>query len=138
MSAAKFLVLLLTSGLLAGCGTYATSSVTPTPGAAPQSQSTAAPAAQAAPAARAPEQVIVSENDMADRRYTSLGDISVTVRKWTLFDADPTRERVARALQEKAAEMGADAVIFVRYGTVGIGLFSWGQMDGQGRAVRFQ
>ena len=112
--------------LASGCGTYATSDATRAPNPA------AAPAA-----ARLPEQVVLTEQDIADRRYTAIADISVTVRKWTIFDADPTREKVARALQEKAAELGADAVVFVRYGTVGIGIFSWGQMDGQGRAVRF-
>jgi hypothetical protein len=33
--------------------------------------------------------------------------------------------------------MGADAVVLVRYGTVGIGLMSWGALDGEGRAIKF-
>lgn len=117
--------------LLASCGTYSASSVQPPAGARPQD------AAQTA-AAKTPTQVIVTENDITDRQYTSLGDISVTVRKFTIFDDDPTKEKVADALREKAAEMGADAVVLARYGTVGVSLVSWGEMDGNGRAVVFQ
>lgn len=117
--------------MLASCGTRTSSSVTPAAGvpsdATPQAAVTKTPA-----------QVIVTENDITNRPYRSLGDIEVTVRKWTIFDADPTREKVADALREKAAEMGADAVVLARFGTVGIGAFSWGQMDGNGRAVVFQ
>lgn len=95
---------------------------------------TTAPAA----AAKTPDKVIVTENDITDRPYRALGDIEVTVSKWTILDADPTKEKVAAALRETAAEMGADAVVLARYGTVGIGLGGWGQMDGNGRAVTFQ
>lgn len=116
---------------LASCGTRSSSSVTPVAG-MPSSETP-----QVA-VAKTPGMVIVTENDITDRPYRSLGDIEVTVRKWTIFDADPTKEKVADALREKAAEMGADAVILTRYGTVGVGAFSWGQMDGNGRAVQFQ
>ena len=40
-------------------------------------------------------------------------------------------------LRKEAAKIGADAVILVRYGTVGISFMSWGSLDGQGRAVAF-
>lgn len=117
---------------VAACGTRTESSITPaSPG--PETTPTAVNAAP-----KAPDQVMLTEGDITDRPYRSLGDIDVTVKKWTIFDADPTREQVGKALQEKAAAMGADAVVLVRYGTVGIGLMSWGQMDGQGRAVAFQ
>ena len=89
-------------------------------------------------AAKSVDQVILSESDITDRPYQSLGDITVTVKKWTIFDKDPTQEQVAQALKQKAAAMGADAVILVRYGAVGIGFTSWGQMDGQGRAIVFK
>jgi hypothetical protein len=117
---------------LAACGTRTESSITPAspvPGTAPNAVNAAS---------KTPDQLILTEGDITDRAYRSLGDIDVTVKKWTIFDADPTRELVAAALKEKAAAMGADAVVLVRYGTVGIGFMSWGQMDGQGRAVAFQ
>ena len=124
-------VVVVAALVLASCGTRSSSSVTPTLGAA------TAPAPGPA-AAKSPGQVTVTEGDITDRPYMSLGDIEVTVKKWTIFDSDPTREKVAEALRGKAAELGADAVVLARYGTVGIGFMSWGQMDGQGRAVRFK
>ena len=40
-----------------------------------------------------------------------MGKIEVTVNKTTAFHPDPTKEIVDLALQEKAAAIGADAVI---------------------------
>lgn len=117
--------------MLASCGTRSSADVTPAAGVPSQSTPQAA-------AAKTPAQVVVTENDITDRPYRTLGDIQVTVSKWTIFDADPTKEKVAEALQEKAAEMGADAVVLARYGTVGVSFTSWGSMDGNGRAVAFQ
>ncbi len=114
---------------LVACGTRASSSVTPTTGADP------APAAGVP--AKVPQSVIVTQNDITDRPYRALGDIDVTVSKWTIFDADPTPAKVDDELREKAASMGADAVVLVRYGTVGIGAFTWGKLEGKGRAVAF-
>jgi hypothetical protein len=112
--------------LLAGCGTWSTQS------------SRLAPGVQPVAAKKAPADITLSENDITERPYRSLGDIKVTVHKATIFDHDPTRAGVDDALRERAAELGADAVVLVRYGTVGIGALSWGQMDGNGRAVAFQ
>ncbi len=132
MRQSGFVALTLMALTLAGCGTRAVSSVAPTPGATP---SAALPTP--AQARKSPADVTLTEGDITDRPYQSLGDIKVTVAKWTIFDKDPTQEAVGQALREKAAEMGADAVILVRYGSVGIGFTSWGQMDGQGRAIVF-
>ena len=118
----------LAAGVLAalsGCATWSTSSVD-------------RKEAAAAVTATDPAKVMVTESDMKDRRYVSLGDISVTVNKTTIFNADPTREMVNAKLKEKAAELGADAVILVRYGDGGVSLMSWGSLEGKGRAVRFQ
>ena len=119
---------ILMAASLAGCGTYSTTSVKAPPGGA---------AVAKGPAAKLPADIIVTENDITDRHYKALGDVSATVRKVTIFDKDPTHEQLNVALQEKAAKMGADAVVLVRYGTVGIGFTSWGVLDGNGRAVVF-
>ena len=87
--------------------------------------------------AKAPSQILVSENDITNKKYRVLGDIEVNVNKSTIFNEDPTRTHVDAELREKAAAMGADAVVLVRYGTVGVGLMSWGSLDGKGRAVQF-
>lgn len=122
----------LLSVFLAACGTRSSSSVAPVTGASPATQpATVLPK-------KTPENIIITENDITDRRYRALGDIKVNVAKWTLFDKDPTREKVNEALQEKAASMGADAVVLVRYGTLGMSLLSYGELDGNGRAVVFE
>lgn len=84
-----------------------------------------------------PNQVQITEADIADRPYKSLGDISITVNKTTIFHDNPTREIVNKKLQEEAAKLGADAVVLVRYGEGGISLMSWGSLEGKGRAVSF-
>lgn len=113
---------------MTGCATWSTSSVDTTGAAL---KTTAAPII-----AKASSQVMITDRDIVDRRYESLGDISVTVNKTTIFHAEPTREMVNTKLQEKAAEMGADAVILVRYGNGGISLMSWGSLEGKGRAIK--
>lgn len=81
--------------------------------------------------------IVISEGDITDRKYQSLGDLSVTVNKTTIFHADPTREMVVEKLRDEAVKLGADAVIFVRYGSVGVSMLSWGSLDGKGRAIKF-
>ncbi len=127
----RVLLALASLCLLSGCGTYSYSSVAKAPNA------TTTPGATA-PAAKTPADILLTENDITDRKYRSLGDIKVTVNKVTIFDKDPTVEQVGDALREKAAEMGADAVVLARYGTVGIGFSSWGVREGAGRAVVFE
>lgn len=125
-----YLCLLAAFAVLSGCGTRSSESVTPAAGAQPA-------AATAAVKPTDPASIIVTMGDITDRPYRSLGDISVTVSEWAIFDTDPTPAKVDEALREKAAQLGANAVILVRYGTVGVGAFSWGKLDGSGRAVVF-
>jgi len=127
----NILTILLVAPLLAACGTRSSASIDPVLGAS-------AVPKPAAIVPKAPKDVLVTADDIANHRYHSVGDISVTVSKWTLFDADPTPAKVDDALREKAASIGADAVVLVRYGTEGIGAFSWGSLDGKGRAVVFE
>lgn len=82
-------------------------------------------------------QIRVTESDITDKKYVTLGDVSVSVSKNTIFDSDPTKAMVEEELKKQAAEMGADAVVFARFGSVGISLFSWGVIEGKGRAVKF-
>lgn len=118
---------LVASVALTGCATWSTSSVAPT----------AAAKAAAVKPSRAARDIIITENDITDRPYTVLGDISVDVKKTTIFNKDPTREQAAEKLREEAVKLGADAVVLVRYGSVGVSAFSWGSLDAKGRAVKF-
>lgn len=91
-----------------------------------------------AAASKAAIDIIVTENDIIDRKYKTLGDIEVTVNKTTIFHPDPTKELVNEKLQEEAAKINADAVVLVRYGSVGVSFMSWGSLDGRGRAIAFE
>ena len=83
------------------------------------------------------QDIVITETDMSDRNYTVAGDISVTVNKTFIFSKAPTRQMVNEKLRKEAHKIGADAVILVRYGSVGIGMFSYGSLNGKGRAVVF-
>jgi len=112
---------------VSGCATWSTSTVD-TEGAASSPES-----AQPTPL----NKILITEGDFLDRKYSSLGDITVTVNKTTVFHASPTREMVNQKLKEEAARLGADAVIFVRYGSVGVSALSYGSLEGKGRAIKF-
>jgi len=132
---------------LAGCATWSSGSVKPAPSV--QTATTDKPVAKPGRSGRKSTQretvdpaalaaITVTENDITDHPYDVVGDIKVTVNKTTIFNKDPTHEQVDDKLREEAAKAGANAVILVRYGTVGIGVMSWGSLDGQGRAVKFK
>ena len=83
------------------------------------------------------ENITITALDITDKKYKVIGDITATVNKTTVFHADPTRELVNKKLTEEAAALGADAVVLVRYGKSGMGLLTWGSMEGKGRAVKY-
>lgn len=83
------------------------------------------------------ENITITSLDITNKKYVVIGDITATVNKTTVFHSDPTRELVNAKLKEEAASLGADAVILVRYGKVGMGLMSWGSLEGKGRAIKF-
>ena len=67
-------------------------------------------ASQPAGVARAPtpvDKIEIIEGDVTDRPYTSLGDVSVTVNKVTIFNADPTREMVNQRLRAEGRQAGS-------------------------------
>ena len=83
-------------------------------------------------------QILISENDLKDRPYVSLGDISAWARSVNLLSSNPTRADIDEALRVQAAKLGADAVIVVRYRYTRTGLASRGKLTGEGRAVVFK
>ena len=124
----KIILTALLAASLTGCATWSTSSV----------DSKSADTAVSTQAKKTPpSSVVITDKDIPDRKYQSLGDITATVNKTTIFNADPTQEMVNEKLREKASELGADAVILVSYGNGGMSLMSWGSLEGKGRAVKF-
>jgi hypothetical protein len=131
MKCFNFTMVLVAASLISGCATWSTTSVDN------DSDQGKSPTQTASKSKTPIGNIIITEADITERPYESLGDITATVNKTTIFHPDPTPALVAEKLREKAYELGADAVILVRYGTVGVSLISWGSLDGKGRAVRF-
>ena len=125
--------------LLAGCsGTWSSSDVKTAPGVtAPETKDASELTGKEEKQLKASAgKILLSEKDVTDRKYKTLAELEVTVNKTTIFHADPTREMVRAKLKEEAAKLNADAVILVRYGTVGIGVWSWGSLEGRGQIGR--
>ena len=129
----KVLIVVVVSNVfLSGCATWSTSSVDKT-----ATESAGQVVATVGSKQVLPRDVFITDTDIVNRKYSSLGDITVTVNKTTIFHPEPTPELVNVQLKEKAAELGADAVILVRYGKGGVSLFSWGSLEGKGRAIKY-
>ena len=132
----KLVILGLSGLLVSGCGsTWSNSEVKLKDGSA--NKQTASVPESKPERKKSAADVIVTTTNITNRKYRVIGDIDATVNKTTIFHADPTRQLVNEELKKEAAALGADAVILVRYGTVGVGLLSWGSLDGKGRAVAF-
>ena len=143
-------VLLCCAVSLTACATRTFSNVTPVPGTVPAvlpppagftyspQQNSYIPVTVPTPWVKAPDSILVTEGDITNRRYRPIGDITVSIAKWLIVNSDPTPADINAALQSKAAELGADAVVLVRYGTTGIGVLTWGKLEGRGRAVAFE
>ena len=116
------LATVLSALALSGCAAYRTTS---------NVQTTNAPA---------PSQLkkveIHEQGQRPARKLKELQKIEVSVKKLTVFHADPTREQANEALIERASAVGADAVVDVQY-KKGVGFTTWGYLDASGMAVRF-
>jgi hypothetical protein len=88
-------------------------------------------------AAASSAQVVITEGDITDRPYRIIGDVSLTVKKVGIVDRPPIEEKAQNALRAKAVELGADAIILVRYDRHGFTGLSMGRIDVTGRAVVF-
>jgi hypothetical protein len=111
---------------LSGCATWGSASMDKPEG---SSQKVYAPTRS--------QNIFISSVDITERKYEVIGDIMATVNKTTAFHPNPTEAMVNEKLKEKAAEVGADAVILVRYGKMGVSLWSYGSLEGKGRAIKF-
>lgn len=120
IKAIVLLVMVISLAITSGCATYRTSSNI---------------AADSTTAISADTRVIISEGSLPDLKYKIIGPIEVSVKKLTIFHKDPTRKQANDALIEKAAVIGADAVINVTYKS-GVGFTTWGYIDASGTGVK--
>jgi hypothetical protein len=81
--------------------------------------------------------IALLETDV-NQPYDVLGDLEVTVRQRTAFGDLPTRADAEQAMREQAGRMGAHAVIMIAYGQVGSSWWSYVELRGHGRAIRFR
>jgi hypothetical protein len=84
-----------------------------------------------------PRQVLVFETDI-EQPYEALGDLQVTLRQRSTLGQMPTRDLAIRELQQQAARIGAHAIIHVSFGNLGMSWWSYNELQGHGRAVRFR
>ena len=122
----KMILVLSLVLIVSGCATWSTSDVSMT-----------AKSKQMTLKETEAEKIIITTKDIKNKPYTKLADLEVTVNKSTAFHPNPTKEKVNEALREEAGEIGANAVIFVKYGEVKPTLFSWGSRKGSGDAIKF-
>jgi hypothetical protein len=73
-----------------------------------------------------------------DQAYDVLGDLEVIVRQRGAFGDLPTRAVAEAALREQAGRLGAHAVILVAFGQQGTSGWSYNELRGHGRAIRFR
>lgn len=94
MNKVAIILTVMAATTLGGCATWSTSSIENAPESHPQ-------AVKVNTASKTPmSEIQITEADITERPYKSLGDISVTVNKTTLFHPDPTREMVDQKLRE--------------------------------------
>ncbi len=60
------------------------------------------------------------------------------MRQRGAFGDPPTRAYAEQAMREQAGRMGAHAVILVAYGQIGSSWWSYVELRGHGRAIRFR
>ncbi len=77
-------------------------------------------------------------HDDPHRPYVVLGDIEVTMRQQGSFGDVPDHDGIDDELRARAAKLGAHAIVLVRYGRQGSSWWSWNELRGSGRAVRYR
>ncbi len=84
-----------------------------------------------------PVQIRVVETDLPEPYYV-LADLDVTIRQRSSFGDVPTRALAVQKLREQAARIGAHAVVLTAFGDEGMSFWSYHELRGHGRAVRFR
>jgi hypothetical protein len=71
------------------------------------------------------------------KKFRTTQKIEVSIKKLTLFHADPTKEQANNELEKRASALGCDAITNAQY-QAGIGLTTWGYIDAQGNCAKFE
>jgi len=84
-----------------------------------------------------PETIPVLTTDSPEPYYV-LADLEVVIRQRSALGDVPTKELAVRALREQAGRIGAQAVVLTAFGEQGMSFWSYDELRGHGRAVRFR
>ena len=105
----------------------------------PMQSASADDAAKPAPVMNTDVGVPVFATDLPDHPYTVIGQVSVSVRKATVFSKEASQEKIYKTLWKHAKEdhPDADAVINAKYGDSHITALSWGATSASGTVVKF-
>lgn len=86
------------------------------------------------------DNVILSKDDITNRKYAVIGYISASCRNiyggLVFLGGHPTKEMVNKKLKNKAAELGADTVILIKYDEKGT-KYGKNVFNGSGQAIKF-
>lgn len=81
--------------------------------------------------------VPVFPNDITDRPYTVVGEVTAHVRKATIFSNEASQKKIYEELWQRADKLGADAVVKAAYGNSHVTAMSWGSTTATGTAIKF-
>lgn len=84
-----------------------------------------------------PAAVLVYTTDI-EQPYDVLGDLEVVAQQRSTLGGVPTRDTAVQALREQAGRIGAHAIILLSFGETGMSFWSYVEIRGHGRAIRFR
>lgn len=84
-----------------------------------------------------PDAVLVFVSDV-EQPYDVLGDLEVIVRQTSAFGEKPTQDMAIAKMREQAGRIGAHAIVLVEFGVMGTSWWSYNELRGHGRAIRFR
>jgi len=84
-----------------------------------------------------PSMIAVYTSDV-EQPYDVLGDLEVTMRQQGGFGEMPTKDMLVAELRKQAGRIGAHAIVLLSFGDKGMSAWSYNELRGHGRAIRFR
>jgi hypothetical protein len=84
-----------------------------------------------------PRSVQIFATDL-DQPYDVLADLEITLRQQGSLGEMPTKEMAIDELRKQAGRIGAHAIVMVDFGRMGLSFWSYNELRGHGRAIRFR
>jgi hypothetical protein len=84
-----------------------------------------------------PAMIAVYTSDI-EQPYDVLGDLEITLRQQGGFGDMPTKDKAVEELRKQAGRIGAHAIVLLSFGDMGMSWWSYNEIRGHGRAIRFR